>query len=64
VAKIRRAGYVFIMWKGDHGPKHVHVYRNGKSVLKWDLESRKVMKGRARGGVLETIFQLESEGLL
>jgi len=52
------------MWKGDHGPKHVHVYRNGKSVLKWDLESRKAMEGRVTGGVLEIIFQLESEGLL
>jgi len=64
VAKIRRDGYVFITWKSDHSPKHVHVYRNGKFVLKWDLETRKVMKGQATGEVLETIFRLEAEGLL
>jgi hypothetical protein len=23
MGKIRRGGYVFITWKGDHGPPHV-----------------------------------------
>ena len=25
-------------WIGDHSPRHVHVYRDGKLVAKWDLE--------------------------
>jgi hypothetical protein len=29
--KHRRGGYVFITWKGDHPPRHVHVYRGGNS---------------------------------
>ena len=27
MGKIRRGGYVFISWKSDHPPRHVHVYR-------------------------------------
>lgn len=37
MGKIRRGGYVFVTWKGDHAPRHVHVYRDGKLVVKWDL---------------------------
>ena len=62
--KIRRGGYVLIAWKGDHSPRHVHVYRDGKLVLKWDLENGTVMKGVASRRVRKLIQELESEGLL
>jgi hypothetical protein len=32
VPKVRRGGYVFVSWVGDHSPRHVHVYRDGKLV--------------------------------
>jgi hypothetical protein len=35
VPKIRRGGYVFIARKSDHPPRHVHVYRNGRLIVKW-----------------------------
>jgi hypothetical protein len=37
MGKIRRGGYVFISWKSDHPPRHVHVYREGRLIVKWDL---------------------------
>jgi len=64
VGKIRRGGYVFVIWKGDHTPRHVHVYRDGRLVVKWDLDNKKAMKGQASRKVLALIDQLESEGLL
>ena len=64
MGKHRRGGYVFITWKGDHPPRHVHVYRDGKLVVKWDLANRKAMKGAATHRVLTLIAALESEGLL
>ena len=64
MGKVRRAGYVFITWKGDHTPRHVHVYRDGKFIVKWDLENRKPMKGEAPRRVVELIGELESEGRL
>jgi hypothetical protein len=64
MGKIRRGGFVFITWKGDHPPRHVHVYRDGTLVLKWNLEDQVSMSGKATQRVLRLITELESEGLL
>ena len=55
---------MFIRWKGDHPPRHVHVYRDGKLIVKWDLDNKKPMKGAPTARILELIVELESEGLL
>lgn len=62
--KLHRGGYIFIAWKSDHPPRHAHVYRGGKLVVKWDLDNKKPMKGAASRRVLELIAQLEAEALL
>lgn len=64
MGKTRRGGYIFLTWKSDHAPRHVHVYRGGQLVVKWDLENKLPMRGRASARVLELIDELESEGLL
>jgi hypothetical protein len=64
VAKVRRGGYVFLSWKGDHPPRHVHVYRNGRLVVKWDLDHKKPMKGQASRRLRMLIEELEREGRL
>ena len=64
MSKIRRGGFVFLAWIGDHSPRHVHVYREGKLVLKWDLEHKEAMAGVPSRKVLELIKQLEDEGLI
>lgn len=64
MGKIRRGGYIFITWQGDHPPRHVHVYREGRLVVKWDLDNRKPMRGEAPRKVLELITELELEGLM
>ena len=64
MAKIRRGGYVFLTWIGDHTPRHVHVYRDGEFLVKWDLDNRLVMQGTITRRILKLIEELESEGLL
>lgn len=64
MGKLRRGGYIFVWWKGDHVPRHVHVYRDGKLVVKWDLHNNKAMKGSAPSRVVELIKELDAEGLL
>ena len=64
MGKIRRNNYIFLTWKGDHSPRHVHVYRDAKFVVKYDLENRQVMKGRITKALLASINKLEREGLL
>ena len=53
---------MFVTWKGDHSPRHVHVYRDGKLVVKWDLDSQAPMQGVASRRVLALIAELEEEG--
>ena len=64
VSKVRRGGYVFLTWKGDHSPRHVHVYRRGKLVVKWDLENWQAMRGRADARVARLLRRLREEGAL
>lgn len=64
MGKIRRGNYIFLTWKGDHSPRHVHVYRNERLVLKWDLENIKAMKGEPSNRVLKLIDELIKEGIL
>ena len=64
MGKIRRGNYLFLTWRGDHSPRHVHVYRDGKHVVTWDLENWQPMKGRATKKILDLIRELEHEGAL
>jgi hypothetical protein len=64
MAKIRRGGFVFLTWKGDHSPRHVHVYKDSRFLVKWNLDDRVPMKGRATSRILALIHQLEREGRL
>ena len=64
MGKIRRGGYIFVTWTSDHGPRHVHVYRDGRHVVTWDLENWVPMKGKASGRVRQLLEELVSEDLL
>lgn len=64
MGKIRRGGYVFLTWKGDHSPRHVHVYRDGVLVVKWDLEHDVAMDGEITARVCRLIEELREEGRL
>ena len=64
MAKFRRGNYVFVTWKGDHSPRHAHVYAKGKLIVKWDLEAWVSMKGRANARLLRLLRDLRKEGLL
>lgn len=61
MGKGRRGGYVFMSWKSDHPPRHV-LYREGKLIVKWDLDNEKPMKGLASAEVRRLIRALQSEG--
>lgn len=51
-------------WIGDHSPYHVHVYKDGHFILKWDLENSQTMKGEPNNRILQLIQELRKEGLL
>jgi hypothetical protein len=64
VPKVRRGGYIFLAWIGDHSPRHVHIYRDGALVVKWDLDNWQPMKGQATGRIERLLRELKAEGKL
>jgi len=64
MGKIRRGGYVFITYKGDHDPPHVPIYGDGKMVLKWNLKDWVPMKGEASRKILKLLEELVKKGEL
>jgi hypothetical protein len=64
MGKIRRGNFVFVFWEGDHPPRHVHVYREGRLVVKWDLENNLAMAGAATRQIIKFIGDLRDEGRL
>jgi hypothetical protein len=64
MGNIHRGGYVFLAWIGDRGPRHVHAYRDGRLVVKWDLENEVAVKGKANRTIRKLIAELLREGRL
>lgn len=64
LGRIRRGGFLFVTWIGDHAPRHVHVFRDGRLVLKWDLDRALPMEGAASRRLVKLLNRLEREGKL
>ena len=64
MGKVRCGNYIFVTWIGDHPPRHVHVYKDGKLIVKWDMNNSIAMKGKANRKILKLISELEREGRL
>ncbi len=64
MGKIKRGGYDFVSWKGDHSPRHIHIFEDGKLLAKWDLENEEVMEGAITGQIRKYIDELNGEGRL
>ncbi len=51
-------------WKGDHSPRHVHIYKDGKFIAKWNLDRSVVMDGQMDRRLRQIISELVMEGKL
>lgn len=61
MGKIRRGGYIFVKWRSDHG-NHVHVFRNRREVVKWDLDAGLEIEGKASARIKTILAELQEEG--
>jgi len=64
MGRIRRGGYIFVTWKGDHSPLHVHVFKDDRLILKFNLEAMVPIDGKVTARILKLIKTLMKEGLL
>ena len=52
--------YIFLTWIGDHSPRHAHVYRKSRLVVKRDLENWQPMEGKANRRLIQLIEEMDS----
>ena len=66
MGRVRRGGYTFLWWIGDHAPRHVHVFnKNGKLITRVNLETMRAMDiPKLDRNVAVLIRELIAEGRL
>jgi hypothetical protein len=63
MGRIRRGGYIFEFWVGDHPPRHVHVLKDRKLIAKVELDEQlSVMEGEIDRRIREILKELVKEG--
>jgi hypothetical protein len=64
MGKVRRGGYMFIWWIGDHRPQHVHVFdKNDRLITRVNLETLQPMDiPKIERKILVLIRELQNEG--
>jgi len=60
----KAGGYVIRMYERDHPPLHVHVFRDGREVARFDVENRRFMDGSDSRHAGRIERALEQVGLL
>jgi hypothetical protein len=63
VGRWKRGGVIVVLYSTDHEPRHVHVFEDGKRLLKFDIESWKVMEGTLTPRASRALDGLRQEGV-
>lgn len=61
MGRIKLAGYIIESWMGDHYPKHVHVYKDGREVAKLQIPEMILLTGRLSKKLRKTIEKIVKE---
>ena len=64
MGRIKRGGYLIEWWIGDHYPKHVHVYRDGKEVAKVQVQGLLVLSGTLNRRLRKILATLVREKII
>jgi hypothetical protein len=66
MGRVRRGGYIFEWFIGDHGPRHVHVYdANGKKLGRLALDSMRGLENwQPSRKLIAVVHELQKENRL
>lgn len=65
MGRIRRGGFIFEFWVGDHPPRHVHVLKDGRLLARVELDEQlTLMEGRISQKIRRILKALVKEGIL
>ena len=53
-----------VLYSTDHDPTHVHVFEDGKRLLKFDIENWTVMEGKMTAKARKALEALRQEGVI
>lgn len=59
----KRNGVLVVRYMFDHPPRHVHVFQDGKRLLKFDIEKWKVLEGKLKVAAKKALESLKNEGV-
>lgn len=53
-------GYLFRLYRNDHAPLHVHVFKDGRELGRYDLENGRFMDKtpRRKGAILNAMREV------
>ena len=54
---------IVVLYSTDHDPRHVHVFEDGKRLVKFNLESWTVMEGKLTSKARRALEALRKEGV-
>lgn len=64
MGRLRRGGYLIEWWIGDHEPKHVHIYKDGRLVAKVQVPSLLILTGSLNKRLKKILQELIEENKL
>ena len=66
MGRVRRGGYIFIWWIGDHPPRHMLVYDDDANfITRMNLETMQPMDvPKVDKRIVDVIGELQCEGRL
>ena len=64
MSRWRRHGVIVVLYATDHDPKHVHVFEDGKRLLKFNIENWTVMEGKLTAKARKALKALRQEGMI
>ena len=59
----KRAGVIVVQYAYDHKPPHVHIFEDGKRLLKFDIGNWVLMEGKMTSRARKALNLLKKEGV-
>ncbi len=60
----KSSGYVIRSYETDHRPLHVHIFKDGREVARFDLENHELMDGSDPRHAGRIVRALKAVGLI
>lgn len=61
MGRLKRGGYIIEWWMGDHYPKHVHIFKDGREIAKVQVPGMIVLTGKLTKKIRQLLAKLVKE---